>query len=233
MIRFVDVTKEVGFGANRRALIERTTLDIPSREKVALLGRPGSGKSTVLALLSGLEEPSAGEIQRFTSVSLPLGYGRAFKLTSTAAQNAAFFARCYDADPDEVVDFVCAVAELKDYMDVPLRAFPPDARVRFAYTLMYALPFDTYLIDNSPVVGAPFFRERCVAMLAERAQSCGVIFATSEPRMARRYCSSALLIVDGRLLYHPNLDEALEAFEATSPQPAPNALRLEAALPGA
>jgi capsular polysaccharide transport system ATP-binding protein len=223
MIRFFAVSKEAGLGSHRRLVVERSTLDIPTNERVALLGASGAGKSVVLALLSGLEEPTTGEIQRFASVSLPLGYGRAFKVTSTGTQNAEFFARCYGADPAEVVDFVTAVGELKDYMDVPLRVLPPDARVRFGYTLMYALPFDTYLVDGSPVVGAPFFRDRCLAMLAERLETSGVIFATSEPRMAKRYCTSALLIQDGRLAYYPTLEEAAEVMEAARQQPVPGA----------
>jgi capsular polysaccharide transport system ATP-binding protein len=209
MIVFENASKSYGDIANATPIFENLNLEIDSTKKIAVLGPKASGKTTFIHMVAGVELPSSGKVVRYARVSLPVGYARAFKPISTAKDNIMFLARCYGAKADEVMEFVREVAELDDELERPLRALRQDVRQRIAYTLGYALPFDTYLIDHMAAVGTPDFREKCYAMLAERAKTAGVLYATSDPRTAKAYCDEALLISDRKVHHYTDLEQAL------------------------
>jgi capsular polysaccharide transport system ATP-binding protein len=101
--------------------------------------------------------------------------------------------------------------------DMPLRDIDPQLRTRFAFTLSYALPFDFYLIDGVPATGSPEFRRRCLAMLEQRAQTSGILFATPNLRAARLYCGEALVINDRTLTRYSDIDEAISVLNELTP----------------
>lgn len=215
MISLIDLSKTIKTSSETRVIFDRVSLSLPTNRKIALLGGSGSGKTILLHLLAGLERPSSGRIERRARVSLPVGYARALKLTLSARQNAEFFAKCYRADVKEVVGFVQRISEMGSDFDQPLRDAPLKLRQQFAYTLSYAIPFDVYLIDSAPAAGVPQFREKCLAMFEERLRAAGVVFATSDLRMAQRYCDQALLIRNTKITLHGNVAEAVELLKGT------------------
>jgi capsular polysaccharide transport system ATP-binding protein len=209
MISLKKVTKAYRQGAVTTTVLQDVDLELNINERMAVLGVRGSGKTTLLHLLAGLERPSRGKIERYCSISLPIGYPRAFKPILSCRENAAFLARCYGANVSEVVGFVQEISGIGSEFDVPLRLLPPEPRVRFVFAMGYALPFDVYLIDGTPAAGGTEFREKCLAMLEERSKTAGFLYATSDPRLAKRFCQSGLLIANQRLVYFPDLEEAI------------------------
>jgi capsular polysaccharide transport system ATP-binding protein len=209
MIVFKNLSKRYRGTPDPKIVFDDVDLTMDSTKRVAVLGAKGSGKTTLLHMIAGMELPSSGKIERFTTVSLPIGYQRAFKPTSTCKENILFLARCYGAKPTEIVNFIKEVTELDGELDLPMRAVVPESRVRIVYALGYALPFETYLIDTLPAAGGAEFRVKCLAMLAERAKTSGIIFATGDVRVARMHCESALLISDRKVHYFSDLDEAV------------------------
>lgn len=213
MINLRQLSKAYATTSGSKVIFENVDLEIPSDGRIAVLGLRGSGKSTFLRLLAGLERPTGGAIDRGVSVSLPVGYARGFKPGLSARQNATFFAECYGANVGEVVDFVMHVTEMSLEFDKPLYTMLGEMRLQFAFALSYAIPFDTYLIDNTLGAGSPKFREKCLAMFAERSKAAGIVFATSEPRVAQRYCDTAVIVGDRNATFYPDIADALAAFE--------------------
>jgi capsular polysaccharide transport system ATP-binding protein len=209
MIYIEGLSKSFNLGPGSKVVFDDVVLQLPTDRQIALLGPRGSGKSVFIRLLSGLERPSSGTIRRMANVSLPIGYAQGFNRVQSPRVNAAFMAQCYGCDEREITEFVNEVAELGPAFDMPLRDIDPHLRTRFAFVLSYALPFDLYLIDGVPATGNPEFRNRCMAMLEQRAETSGILFATPNPRAARLYCKEALLIKDRKITYHPDVNEAL------------------------
>jgi capsular polysaccharide transport system ATP-binding protein len=222
MIVLRNMAKSFKTAAGTTVLFDGVELELPVERRVAVLGPRGSGKTTLIRMLAGMERPSGGGIERQARVSLPVGYGRGFLNTISARQNADFFARCFGADADEVVGFVERVTEMGGHFDKPFVDIPAGLRLDFAYALSYAIPFDVYLIDERPVSGSPRFRKICQAMFEERARTAGFLFATSNLIAARRYCEQALVIRDHKLELHTDIVAALKLMsEAANPR-APN-----------
>lgn len=208
MIIFNNVSKAYRRGSVEKRVFEGLDLQIPTDKKVAVFGARGSGKTTLLHLLAGLERPTHGKIERFSSVSLPIGYSRTFKPFLSCRDNVSFLARCYGAGVSEVVDFVREVTDIGRAFELPMRLVDTEPRLRVVYALGYALPFDTYLIDNAFAAGDQEFKDRCQAMLIERAKNAGIIFASWDPRVAKRYCESAFLLAGQKLKYFADIEEA-------------------------
>jgi len=209
MVILRNLTKTFRRGSTETVIFKNVNLELDVKQKLAVLGARGSGKTTFLHLLAGLERPTRGNVERFQDISFPVGYQRTYRPLLTCRENATFLARCYGADVQEVIRFVEEMLNIGGEFDIPLREMRPEQRLQFGYLMSYALPFDTYLIDNTPAAGDPVFKEKCLAMLNERAKTAGIIYAMWDTRWVKRYCEAALLIANQGLVYYSDIDEAI------------------------
>lgn len=213
MILLKSMSKWFRAGPERRAVFEGLNLELPSNARLGVLGGVRTGKSVLLRLLAGLEEPSTGEIERHAALSFPIGYARAFRPNVSGRETVYHAARLYNADPDEVMEVVAKVSDLGAMLDEPLRRFPQSDRATLAYAISYALPFDTYLIDEFIAIGTPNFRLRCKQMFELRAETSGIILATNNGRKVKENCTMAGVIVDKKLRLFDDVQEGIDLFE--------------------
>lgn len=212
MIRLDNVSFAYQRGRNE---IEGVSIDLPSHRRMAILGGPETGKTTLVSLLAGVLDPTGGRIERLAHLSFPAGYNRAFRFANTVRQNIIFAARVYDADPGEVVEFICGILDLRDWIDRPMRDLPVPMRRSVAYALTYALPFDTYLFDNIIGPGDPATRDLWRQLYEARTATAGAVVATRQPRVAEAYCDCALVLRRGAApVFFENLPDAIALFEA-------------------
>jgi capsular polysaccharide transport system ATP-binding protein len=211
MIRLDNVSYAYFRGRN---VIDQVSIDLPSHRRMALLGGPESGKTTLIGLLAGVIDPTMGRIERFAHLSFPAGYNRAFRFANTVRQNLAFAAQLYGADPDEVVDFICGIIDLNGRIDRPMRELPVGMRPFVAFALTYALPFDTYLFDNIIGPGDPATRDMWRQLFEARTATAGAIVATRQPRVAETYCDCALVLRrEAPPVFFEDMRDAIALFE--------------------
>lgn len=234
MIELHDMTFAARDG---RPVFDRVNIVIPGDRRVAVLGGMASGKTTLIQLLCGLALPTRGRILRKSRLSFPGGYQRGFRAAHSAAQNLSFAARIHGADPREVIEFVGAVTGLAAAMHRPMHDLSIQDRMNLSYALTFAIPFDTYLFDNSiGGTGDPAFRQLCAEMFRQRTRTGGALIATRHARLARELCDCALVIEARGLTFFDNLDEALARFsqlQHTEPTPSRSATNADAAMAGA
>jgi len=211
MIRLDNISFAHFRGEN---VVNQVSIDLPSHRRMAVLGGPESGKTTLIGLLAGVIDPTRGRIERFAHLSFPAGYNRAFRFANTVRQNLAFAAQLYGADPAEVVNFVCGIIDLNDRIDRPMRELPVGMRPVVAFALTYALPFDTYLFDNIIGPGDAETRDLWRQLFEARAANAGAIVATRQPRVAEAYCDCALVLRrDAAPVFFESLRDAITLFE--------------------
>lgn len=194
-------------------MLDNCTVDLPTDRRLAIFALPGTGKTTLIHLLAGLAEPDAGEIERFARLSFPIGYVRSLKATLSARQNLMYACRVYGADIDEVSAFVERVTGLGELLDEPLKRLSVADRQFFASTLTYAIPFETYLVDGHFGGGGPDARAKNLAMLEARAETSGMIFATSFRTIAPRICDTGAVFSDGTIQLFDDIRDAVEVYE--------------------
>lgn len=215
MIEFRNVVKYYPTrGGGRKVLLDGLNLTLPAGAKVALLGRNGAGKSSLIGMIAGSVKLNGGEIRRVGTVSWPLGFAGSFAVDLTGAQNASFVARIYGVETDALVEYVADFAELGEFMRMPVRSYSAGMRARLAFGLSMGLSFDWYLVDEITAVGDASFRKKSLAVFGDRLRNSGLIMVSHAYVTLREYCTSGLVIENGQARYFENLDEAISVHEA-------------------
>lgn len=177
-------------------------------EKLGILGRNGAGKSTLIRLVSGAEQPTAGNITRTMSVSWPLAFGGAFQGALTGLDNIRFISRIYKQDFRKNIDFVADFTELGLYLKEPVRSYSQGMRARLAFAVSMIIEFDCYLIDEISAVGDARFHERCEIELFHKRRDRAMLIISHDTEYVRNHCSHFAVLDNGNILFYSDFDQA-------------------------
>lgn len=211
MIRLENLSKSYVAGGIRRVVADRLNAVFPAGRSVALLGRNGAGKSSLLRMIAGTMRPDAGTVQTAGSISWPVGLSASFHPELSGAQNARFVARIYGVDATELCAFAEAVAGLGPQFRAPFGTYSSGMRARLAFAVSLGVGFDTYLVDEVTAVGDVEFRERSEALLRARLSSAGAIVVSHSMPMLRRLCDCGMVLENGRLRFFADIESAIRA----------------------
>src|SRR4051794_22462235 len=209
---FVDCTRYyLSFGLPK-IVLHKASLVVEASEKVGLLIPPGEGKSTIIRMLAGVEQPDSGIVLRDEG-GWPLGYSGAFQAELTGDENVRNVALMVGLDPDELSLWCADFAELGDAYFEPLKLYSGSMRGRLAFAASLGIPASTYLADDKLAVGDERFRQKCETALADRLQTCGLIFVASNPRMTQDVCERHGVVSQGKIIECGSHEEAEELFK--------------------
>jgi capsular polysaccharide transport system ATP-binding protein len=198
VIAAIDIVKEFETEHGRRRVLDGISFKVGMGERIAILGRNGAGKSTLIQILSGLQRPTAGHIHRGLRMSWPLAFAGGFEGDLTGYDNIRFISRVYNAPFKDVFDYVDDFAELGKLIFEPMRFYSSGMKMRVGFALSLAINFDCILIDEVILVGDRHFQAKCVRELFDKRRHCAMIIATHGMDVVTDYCSSALVMKNGR-----------------------------------
>lgn len=209
MIIFDGVSKSFWQPQGRKVILDRASFLIEPGSSVGILAANGTGKSTLINMIAGIEPPDEGRIERRCRVSFPLGYVGGINLRQSGTENIRFIARLHHADPDEVEAFCHWLADLGRAMDMPVSTYSHGMRARLSYALMLALDFDIYLVDEGmPTTTDAAFNARAEAVLAERMKTASMVMVSHQLETLRKFCQAGALLKNGKVIPCASLDEA-------------------------
>ncbi|MDR5654439.1 ABC transporter ATP-binding protein [Ruixingdingia sedimenti] len=209
MIRLENLTKIYFAEGRRKTVADRINAVFPSGVSVALLGRNGAGKSSLLRMIAGTMDPTSGRIVSDGTISWPVGFAGSFHAELTGAQNVRFIARIYGVDSDELIDFVQDFAEIGQHFHLPLRTYSSGMRARLAFGTSMGVRFDTYLVDEVTATGDAAFRKKSAEVFLERLSNAGAVFVSHSMAEVRRLCTMAAVIEDGTLTMYDDVEAAI------------------------
>lgn len=212
MIELRNVTKFFRTEAQKKVILDRVSFAFEPGYSYGLLGVNGAGKSTTLRLISGAQLPNSGLIKRRARVSWPLGFASGFHAGLSGRENLKFVARAYGANTRHVIDFVADFAELGDYLDSPVKTYSSGMSARLAFGLSMAIEFDCYLVDEITAVGDARFKQRCEDIFAKRRAKADLIVVSHSMETIKMFCDRGIVLVDGRMLYFENVENAIEMY---------------------
>ncbi|WP_298126305.1 ABC transporter ATP-binding protein [Brevundimonas sp.] len=187
--------------------------DLARGGRLAVLGRNGQGKSTLIKILGGALTASAGRVDWTMRPSWPIGFGGGFQGSLSGLDNIRFLSRLYDRPYDEVLARVDDFAELGAAdLRRPVKHFSDGMRARLAFGLSLAIEFDCYLIDEVVAVGDARFQEKCRTELFDRRADRAFVMASHDARLIKAHCDRALVIEDGRGRVFEDVAEALDVY---------------------
>ena len=193
-------------------VLDRVSLTVARGEKLGILGRNGSGKSTVIRLISGAEQPDSGSVTRSMSVSWPIAFTGGFQGMLTGLDNLRFICRVYGVDPADKIDFVEDFTELGRFFREPVKTYSSGMRARLAFALSMVIDFDCFLIDEVAAVGDDRFKEKCQHELFEKRGDRAMIIVSHSHSYIKKHCERIALLKDGSFIFFDDVDEAYDAY---------------------
>lgn len=185
-------------------------------ECLALIGRNGAGKTTILRMLCGLLAPDAGRIEMRGAVGAMIALGAGVKDVLTGRENIycmgalrGMTRRDVERRVDEIIEF----AELRDAIDAPLQSYSSGMRVRLNFAVASALQPDILLLDEVLAVGDAAFRNKCYRRIADLRREAAVIFVSHNMEQVARTSTHALVLRQGEVAYHGSVEEGIGVYE--------------------
>lgn len=214
MIEFDNVSKSFWTGTQRKVILDQATFRVEVGQSLGILAPNGTGKTTLINMMCGLEKPDEGTITTTSRVSFPLGFMGGLVPKLNAVENSRYIARLYGLDPDYIEANCRYVCGLGEYFDMPLATYSSGMRARFGFSLLLALEFDIYLIDEGmPATADVEFNRKAGVILQERLQRSTVIIVSHQARTLEKFCNRAAVLVDGKLDIYDSLEEAQEHYD--------------------
>lgn len=217
MIAFENVSKSFWTGKSRKVILDRASFKVEVGNSLGILAQNGTGKTTLINMMAGLEKPDEGKIIRTSRISFPLGFMGGITPKHTAKENARYIARLYSLDPDYVESFCRWLSNVGEYFDMPLGTYSSGMRSRFSFALMLALEFDIYLIDEGmPSSTDVEFNRKAGQVLRQRLQNATVIIVSHQAATLEKFCRSAAVLRNGQLYTFETLEEAKRLYDYAS-----------------
>jgi capsular polysaccharide transport system ATP-binding protein len=206
MIKVSNLIKEYRTERGVHRALDNVSFDLDRGEKIGVLGLNGAGKSTLVRVMSGVEPPTSGTVQRDMTLSWPLGLNGGFSPNLTGNDNVRLISRLYNRPFAEIRDRVEDFAELGKFMSEPMRTYSNGMRARLAFGLSLAIEFDCYLIDEVIAVGDALFRDKCDHELFSKREDRAFVIASHDIELIRRVCDSVVIIESGRAKIFDDVD---------------------------
>jgi len=214
MIEFANVSKSFWTGTQRKVILDRVSFRVELGHSLGILAPNGTGKTTLIKMMAGLEKPDEGKITRTSKISFPLGFMGGISGKHSARENSRYIARLYDLDPDYVEAFCRWLCGLEEYFDMPTGTYSGGMTARFSFALMLALDFDIYLIDEGmPPSTDVAFNRKAGQILRERLETTTIVIVSHQPSTLERFARNAAVLRNGQLHMFDTLEEAKVLYD--------------------
>lgn len=185
-------------------ILDRVSLQLRRGETLAIVGRNGAGKTTMLRLMAGIFRPVSGRVLRRPGSSCALlSLGLGFQDSLSGRDNALLSAMLQGASKREAQAFLAqiqAFSELGDSFDEPVKTYSSGMRARLSFTTALMTRVDILLIDEVLSVGDAAFREKALqAMQARISGDQTVVFVSHAEAQVKKLCDRAIWIEGGQL----------------------------------
>ncbi|SOC05481.1 ABC transporter ATP-binding protein [Rhodobacter maris] len=214
MLEFNNVSKSFWTGKQRKVILDQASFRVELGNSLGILAPNGAGKTTIINMMAGLEKPDEGEIRKSCRVSFPLGFMGGVVNRHTARENVRYIARLYELDPDYVEAFCRWLCGIEEYFDMPVGTYSQGMRSRLTFSLLLALEFDIYLIDEGmPSTTDVEFNRKAGSILRDRLQDATVVVVSHQASTLEKFCRSAAVLRDGQLYLFDTLEEAKRMYD--------------------
>jgi len=166
-----------------------------------IIGRNGSGKSTMLKLLAGIGKPTSGTIAVAGRVSALIELGAGFHPEISGRENVFINGLMLGLSRKEIArrfDEIVAFAELEDFIDAPVKTYSSGMYMRLGFAVATHVDPDVLLVDEVLAVGDEAFTHKCLDTFADfRRRGRTVVLVTHSLDLVDRFCDEALWLDHG------------------------------------
>jgi ABC-2 type transport system ATP-binding protein len=181
------------------------SFDVHKGEFFGIVGRNGSGKSSLLKIMASIYRADAGRIRMAGRVAPFIELGVGFNPELTARENVLLNGVMMGLSRREAarrLDAVLEFADLEDFLELKLKNYSSGMMVRLAFAVMVQADADVMLIDEVLAVGDASFAQKCMDIFQEKRRAGKtIVLVTHDMSTVQSLCHRAMLIHDGELRY--------------------------------
>ena len=183
------------------AAVRDVSFTVPAGRTLGVIGRNGSGKSTMLKLVAGITKPSAGTVRVNGRISALIELGAGFHPEISGRENVfingimlGLSKREITRRFDEIVEF----AEMQDFIDAPVKTYSSGMYMRLGFAVAIHVDPDVLLVDEVLAVGDEGFTHKCLDKFAEfKRRGKTILLVTHSLGLVERFCDEALWLDAG------------------------------------
>lgn len=184
--------------------LQSLSFQVEKGQTVGIIGTNGSGKSTILKIITGVLTPTAGEIVVDGKISALLELGAGFNMDYTGIENIymngtmmGFTRKEMDEKLQDILDF----ADIGDFVYQPVKTYSSGMFVRLAFALAINVEPEILIVDEALSVGDVFFQAKCYRRMEEiRKSGTTILMVTHDMGSIIKYCDKVVLLNKGEFI---------------------------------
>jgi ABC-type polysaccharide/polyol phosphate transport system ATPase subunit len=208
------------------------SFDVSTGKTFGIVGRNGSGKSTMLKLIAGIGKPTSGDVRVHGRVSALIELGAGFHPEISGRDNVFINGMMLGLSKREVAnrfDEIVAFADMQEFIDAPVKTYSSGMYMRLGFSVAINVDPEVLLVDEVLAVGDEAFTHKCLDKFAEfKRRGKTVLLVTHMLDLVTRFCDEALWLDHGvtraqgdpkRVIDAYRLDVAVEENRSLSSTP--------------
>ena len=215
------VKEALGLGGRKQHKVHNAlngiSMDIYRGETVGIIGTNGSGKSTILKIITGVLNPTEGQVQVNGRISALLELGAGFNMEYNGIENVylngtmmGFSEKEIDAKLPSILEF----ADIGDYVYQPVKTYSSGMFVRLAFAVAINIEPEILIVDEALSVGDVFFQAKCYHKFEEfKEMGKTIVFVSHDLSSISKYCDRVFLLNQGDLLGVGSAKEMIDAYK--------------------
>ena len=198
--------------------VDEVSFEIKRGDSVALFGKNGAGKSTILKMITGVSFPTSGEITVNGRVSALLELTSGFDQEFSGRQNIYLKGHILGLSDKEIKELeseIIEFSELGDYIDQPVRTYSSGMKSRLGFAINVNIRPEILIVDEALSVGDNAFKTKCKEKINEIIEKDNVtlLFVTHQTAVAEEFCTRGIVMKNGKLIFDGEVHEASEYYK--------------------
>lgn len=186
-------------------------------QTVGIIGTNGSGKSTILKIITGVLTPTSGQVEVKGKISALLELGAGFNMDYTGIENIymngtmmGYSKKEMDEKLQEILDF----AEIGDFVYQPVKTYSSGMFVRLAFALAINVEPEILIVDEALSVGDVFFQAKCYRRMEEiRKSGTTILMVTHDMGSIIKYCDKVVLLNKGEFIAEGSAGQMVDMYK--------------------
>lgn len=183
--------------------LEDINFTIKQGETVGIVGTNGSGKSTILKIITGVLNPTEGNVNVNGKISALLELGAGFNMEYTGIENLYMNGTLMGytrEEMDKKIPEILEFADIGDFVYQPVKTYSSGMFVRLAFALSVTVEPEVMIVDEALSVGDAFFQAKCFSKLEEiKAKGTTILFVSHDMLSVKKLCNRAIWIEKGHV----------------------------------
>ena len=197
--------------------LNSVNLEIRQGETIGIIGTNGSGKSTILKIITGVLNPTSGSVEVNGRISALLELGAGFNMEYNGIENIylngtmiGFSEKEIDAKLQDILDF----ADIGDYVYQPVKTYSSGMFVRLAFAVAINIEPEILIVDEALSVGDVFFQAKCYRKFEEfKKLGKTIVFVSHDLSSISKYCDRVILLNQGVKLGEGSPKEMIDTYK--------------------